>query len=315
MLIGAAIGSIITAGALQFRTPAAEPIEGELHRGQREFVNPLIDCPQMPDSRSVKTNRLQNRLQQTVDKFKSEKKVEAISIGFRDLLHGSNLRINVDEPFAAASLLKVPILITIMQNSLTDPGLLSKKLVYSGSTVGDWVQNQSPAPPMTPGSSYTVEELLRRMIMDSDNSAASMLLNLAPPEEVIQDLRDMGVVLIQKDNDWWISVGEYGSIFRILYNSTFLPANMSNGILKLLSQASLKTGLVSPIGTGIPVAHKFGERRIGNLQQFHDCGIVYFPKSPYLLCVMSRGADLKQLESAIGEISKVVFEEVSNGRD
>lgn len=297
LLVGAAIGGTVTAGILQFRAPAPAPIEGELHLGQREFVNPLIDCPQMPDSRSVKTNRLQSQLKQAIDKLKSEKKVEAISIGFRDLIHGSNLRINVDEPFTAASLLKVPILITIMKNSLTEPELLSRRLNSED------------------GSSSTVEELLRRMIIDSDNDAASTLLNLAPPEEVIQDLRDMGVVLVQKDDDWWISVGEYGSIFRILYNSTFLPPNLSNSILKLLSQTTFKTGLVAPIDVNIPVAHKYGERRAGSLQQLHDCGIVYFPKNPYLLCVMSRGADLKQLEAAVAEISKIVLEEVSNDRD
>ncbi len=40
----------------------------------------------------------------------------------------------------------------------------------------------------------------------------------------------------------------------------------------------------------------------------HDCGIVYYPDSPYLLCVMTRGKDTGQLESIIGKISQITYQ-------
>jgi hypothetical protein len=61
----------------------------------------------------------------------------------------------------------------------------------------------------------------------------------------------------------------------------------------------------------IPVAHKFGERTgfAGGVKQLHDCGIVYYPKNPYLLCIMTRGTDFTKLESTIAAVSKMVYQE------
>ncbi len=314
LIAGALIGAVGMAVWFHYypvHAKAEGEIEGELHLGQSGFINPLIDCPQMPEGRSPKKDQIQKSVSQRIDELQNRKVAEKVSVGYRDLNNGPAFSINVDEPFMAASLLKVPIAIAILKKSLGDTSLMSRKLIYvKPSTLDDWSQAIQIADPMVPGSSYTVEELIRRMLVDSDNEAAAMLLNVAPPLEVIQVLREMGVPLLQKNNDWWISVGEYGSIFRILYNSTFLPESMSNSLLRLLSQAKGPVGLISGIESGITVSHKFGERRSGDLQQFHDCGIIYYPKRPYLLCVMTRGADLKQLETVVADISKIVFEEV-----
>jgi hypothetical protein len=48
------------------------------------------------------------------------------------------------------------------------------------------------------------------------------------------------------------------------------------------------------------------------MQHFHDCGIVYYPKHPYLLCVMTQGQDPETLENAIAEISKFTYTQVKN---
>ena len=60
----------------------------------------------------------------------------------------------------------------------------------------------------------------------------------------------------------------------------------------------------------IPVAHKFGERELPNADQLHDCGIVYVPKHPYLLCVMTRGDSLTNLTTVIAGLSEVVYNDV-----
>jgi hypothetical protein len=62
----------------------------------------------------------------------------------------------------------------------------------------------------------------------------------------------------------------------------------------------------------MPVAHKFGIRDIAGEQekQFHDCGIVYYPKRPYLLCVMTRGNDIQQAIAFIREVSRRVYDQV-----
>ena len=56
----------------------------------------------------------------------------------------------------------------------------------------------------------------------------------------------------------------------------------------------------------------FGEGGyLGMERQLHDCGIIYHPLKPYLLCVMTRGEKIADLENAIRDISKWIFERVN----
>lgn len=59
-------------------------------------------------------------------------------------------------------------------------------------------------------------------------------------------------------------------------------------------------------------AQKFGER-VNSLQEIelHDCGIIYYPKNPYLLCVMTKGNNLDNLKSAIKNIYSIVYQSYS----
>ncbi len=60
------------------------------------------------------------------------------------------------------------------------------------------------------------------------------------------------------------------------------------------------------------VAHKFGERSFldKKTKQLHDCGIVYHPAKPYVLCVMTRGDDFDKLSAVLRSVSALVYQEV-----
>ena len=88
---------------------------------------------------------------------------------------------------------------------------------------------------------------------------------------------------------------------------------MSEKALSYMSEVDFKQGLVAGVPGGIAIAHKFGEKTVGasgEIKQLHDCGIVYYPNNPYLLCVMSRGDSFEYLDDTIREISHIVYEEV-----
>jgi len=56
------------------------------------------------------------------------------------------------------------------------------------------------------------------------------------------------------------------------------------------------------------VSHKFGEGGVmGGERQLQDCGIVYYPGRPYLLCVMAKGTKLENLEKFIKAVSRLVY--------
>jgi hypothetical protein len=50
------------------------------------------------------------------------------------------------------------------------------------------------------------------------------------------------------------------------------------------------------------------------MHQLHDCGIVYFPDNPYIICVMTRGDDVNELAPVVAHISKMVYDEFESRR-
>jgi hypothetical protein len=115
-------------------------------------------------------------------------------------------------------------------------------------------------------------------------------------------------------DDEFLSVQTYESFFRILYNASYLSRNASNWALDILSKSEFETGLIAGVPQTIKVSHKFGEKsdaRDGTVQ-LHDCGIVYYPNKPYLLCVMTKGPNIQLLDNVIAEISRITFSEVDH---
>ncbi|HNW45179.1 MAG TPA: serine hydrolase, partial [Elusimicrobiales bacterium] len=69
-----------------------------------------------------------------------------------------------------------------------------------------------------------------------------------------------------------------------------------------------RNALVAGLPGGVTVSHKFGEGGVmGGERQLQDCGIVYYPGRPYLLCVMAKGTKLENLEKFIKAVSRLVY--------
>ena len=163
-----------------------------------------------------------------------------------------------------------------------------------------------------PNQKYTVDELIRRMIVYSDNMAYNLLNDNVNGSVVMSVYNDLGVDISSAQanpNGNIISVTGYSSFFRILYNSSYLNRDMSEKALKYLSQSVFTQGLVAGVPNDIVVSHKFGERQYLDTgeKQLHDCGIIYDPDTPYLLCVMTRGNNFSNLISTIKNISNMVY--------
>jgi len=86
--------------------------------------------------------------------------------------------------------------------------------------------------------------------------------------------------------------------------------------LEFLSQVEFKEGIVAGVPRDVVVSHKFGERGTAdsNTLQLHDCGIVYYPSNPYLLCVMTRGSDFEKLKEVIKTISATIYREIKKNK-
>jgi len=286
----------------------------QIRSGNGEFTNPLLECDVAQGTINSTKLAFDKKLESLVSEMISsnlDNKLN-ISVYFRDLNNGPVVGINENINFMPASLLKVPVMMSFLKHSERDPSILSKKILYEGKKYNTISQTIIPKEKLVAGKEYTVEELIERMIKYSDNEALALLWPNISSEEYVELYKLFGVnpnsIL---DPNYGITVKEYSRFFRILFNSSFLSQANSEGALKLLSESEFKDGIRKNIPKDIKVASKFGERGLENgTIQIHECGIIYYPKHPYLLCVMTRGEEGVRLIEHITEISDFVFTQI-----
>ena len=291
--------------------------EKEVRQGGYKFISPLLECELQENDSIQKYIPFENRLKEKITTEIIDQNPDIhLSVYFRNLNNGPWFGIDEEKIFAPASLLKVPLMIAYLKEIEDDPRVAQLQFEFKEENENTVSQVVVPASKMELGKSYTVEDLLHRMIVYSDNEAASILISRMPRDKMIKTYAQLGVVDPDTQNlDDFMSVKEYASFFRLLYNSAYLNRNSSEKALELLSQTDYDRGLRAGVDNkDVVIAHKFGERQASeggkNVRQLHDCGIIYYKEYPYLLCVMTRGDDFDKLEKVIARVSELTFDEI-----
>lgn len=282
----------------------------DLSQGYK-FIDPLLFCADrdMEGQTAAFSQKLESTLAQKVNDLKQSGAVTDASVLYRDLSNGPRVSVNGDMQSSPASLLKVPLALSIHRRAEKEPGFLDKKVKMD---ISDQNGGQNfPGPRKAEqGKEYTIHELLDLSLIDSDNNATDLLIMQLSEDELRNSYEDLGIkVPIDAPGSYTINVGVYSSFFRILYNASYLSRDVSEHLLEDLAGSTFSQGIVSGVPEGTKVAHKFGEytTEVGQTQ-LHDCGIVYRTERPYLLCVMTKGKDPQKLAGSIAAISKTVWD-------
>lgn len=278
-----------------------------------KYISPLLYYETPLDENSDFMKNLRGQLQNYITESQNASLAKNVSVYFNLPETSSWTVINDSEKYTPASLLKVPTMIIYYNQTRNDPNILSAKLKFNGGTRND-MENIKPTEDLEKGKSYTIDDLINRMIVDSDNNAKDLLTANINPEEFYGIFDEIGIGRLDyQQTENFMTVKKYASFFRILYNSSYLNRKMSERALELLTKVKFDKGIVAGVGQNIKVAHKFGERSYGNTdeKQLHDCGIIYFPNHPYLLCVMTRGNSFENLQKVIATISSKTYNAVA----
>lgn len=303
--------------------PPALPIMSEYrHLGRVSLINPLLDHTnnQAP---SPAYQAITNETERLIAQLISADSVQAVSMYYQDLETGEWFGVNDEERYVPASLMKVSLLVAYLKFSETEPQVLNETIVNDGRYTSQ--ANVPPAQRLALNREYTIAELLERMIADSNNEAQFLLsdyLEQRIPQNIRERLVYESTLLIpasyERGEGFDLTVRDYASIFRILYNATYLNESLSEQALALLSKSSYDSGIVNGLPPDIITANKFGfknDAEIAETMQFHDCGIIYAEPSPYILCIMTKTNDPVRAQMAVSEISKLVYERIIASRD
>ncbi len=288
-----------------------------------QFIKPLLDVSYVSQEDSLKQFPLLASIKKEVESEIGKHPDVKVGFYFNDLNNAGWFGVNEDEKFIPASLLKLPMLISYYKLRETETDLFDKTILIKGSDLNP-NRNVAENSPIVPEKMYTVRELLNAMIVDSDNNALDVLYQYK--KDSLRDIfSDLKAPLPDNKKDIaltdFLSPKDMSKFYLVLYNASYLTKKDSEEALRLLSEVKYQSGLVAGVPREVTVSHKYGEREvtIGNgtvANEFHDCGIIYYTKSPYKICIMTKGEGLTKEKSSqiISSLSKIVYQGVATGK-
>lgn len=280
-------------------------------QGQYKYINPLLECEQAQNLGRKYYKPTFDTVKEIINDYENKGMATEVGVYFRDLNNGPWYAFNEDALFEPASMFKLPLLVSLYKKREIDHEFFDQKVSIVADK--DDMQNIKPSASAQVGMSYTVRELIQYMMKYSDNTAAETLFSLLDPKYMTTIFSEIGMTTKKgAEGRFVITVRDYSSIYRFLFNGSYLSRSDSEEILELLTQTEFNNGLRKFIPSQISIAHKFGERQLQDLQgnnmyQLHDCGIVYYPRRPFLLCVMTKGSDPNVLVKVIQDISRSIY--------
>lgn len=230
---------------------------------------------------------LKSSLKERIASFKGRP-----SIIIKDLDTGWEIDFNKDELIPAASLVKLPIMLSCFwaaQDKKINLGdnvyLAASEKVEGSKALGD-----KPA-----GSVFTPEELIEPMITQSDNTAANLLIDYIGFDTLHTYFKKLGLKntnIARKMMDFkerregvenYTTAEDMAFVLERLYYSNFLNPELSKKSLLILGQQKINDRIPRELPKEeIFIAHKTGlERHV-----CHDVGIVFTRKGNFLICVL-----------------------------
>lgn len=228
-----------------------------------------------------------------------------ISVYFEFLNTGANISINKDQNFFPASLLKLPLAMTAVKKIEKGDWKWESRLVVMASDKDNRFGNLYEKPI---GTTMTIEELVKEMLSNSDNTAYFMILRNLEPDEFLKTQESLGLRDFFSE-DGKISAKNYSVILRALYEASYLNAENSQKLLDFMAKSPFTGYLSSGLPHDIIFAHKIG---LNEEESVHlDAGIVYSKARPYFLIAMINTSDKKYAEAKMKEISEKTYNFVS----
>lgn len=211
---------------------------------------------------------------------------------------------------ASASMIKLVVLAALLDKVAAGEIDLAAQVEVTSS---DIVSGTGTVQDDGPGT-YELQELARRMIADSDNTATNVIVNLIGMDAVNEEASKLGLtgtVMARKMMD--VVAADQGmrnrmtsddaaTVLNLIATGKLVNEQMSELAMNFLLKQTINAGLTDAIPAGVQVAHKTGEL----IQAEHDGGIV-LAAHPYVLVVMTEGIDNYLGVSVIADVSRAVY--------
>ena len=272
-----------------------------------------------------------------------------IGVAATELATGRHIGYREDQLFPTASVIKLPLLVTLYEDAIAKRIDLSERVTYHGDTK---VAGSGVLQYLDDGLNPTLRDLSVLMMSVSDNTATDLLFDRVgkarieatmerlglPSIRVPFDIREMLMELVDMDHAkpggyeelrrlLRISAGSGGRsmipdladratpadlcrLLELIESRSILDADACTAIIELMKRIQAATRIPGLLPKRTVVAHKTGSyRRLRN-----DVGIVYAPNGPYVIALFARelAKDNIDDDGALARISLAVYEEFAD---
>lgn len=245
------------------------------------------------------------------DNLKNETAPWGDSFGmyFEYLPTGTSININGTNEFHAASLFKTPIVMAYYHTrerlKKTDDPEITLRPEDLDNQFGDlWKK----------GAGYKIKasEAVRLALEESDNTAAKALVPYIGSVDFEAVYQGLDIDLNVDKEGAILTPKSYSSIFKALYFSAVLSKDSSQEILDHLGHSKFPDKIEAGVPDNITIAHKIGDfvDKSGN-EAFTDCGIIYYTRRPYMLCMVSKTNE-QIAKERMQDISKMIYDFISS---
>lgn len=250
---------------------------------------------------------LRSELHRLVSAFPASSAVEIL-----DLSTNFSVSYNAGASMPAASTIKVPVMVEVFHQLEAGKFDLQRRveLLPRDKDYGSGDLCDEPV-----GTTWTVSDLLSKMIDISDNTATNMLIRLVGLRNINRTMYQLGLERTHLTQDvrtsnWAVrqtlrsSPADMVRLLSLMARRKLVDEWSSNQMISILEEDQINTLLPEPLPDDIPIAHKTGSF----FDTLNDVGIVYASDAPYVIAVMT--THLPSLDigrSFIRSLSKLTF--------
>jgi len=224
------------------------------------------------------------------------------SVYVQDLSTGQSMGIDPDAAYDAASTIKLPLILYLYEQAAQGKVDLNTKVTY---TQADYEQGSGILQAQPVGSQYTLRDLARLAIENSDNVARNMIQDYVGYDNLIAFMQSLGgQVTYQVNGDTYTSAADMAKYLGALLVFRDQNPDLGNEILYYMEHSVYDpSGLPQELPSGVVVAHKMGALN----DKWHDVGIVFAGDRPYLITVFSQNGWEDASLQTIADVSRIVY--------
>lgn len=229
---------------------------------------------------------------------------------------------NKEESFYAASVIKLPIMAATYAKAEWDKLALGEYMIIERE---DIVGGAGVLQHMSPGTEISIYDLLMLMIIQSDNTATNMIIDLVGTDEIQRTIEELGMgnssfynklmtVPVDPPGRNMITAADIALLLKKFVKGQYLSSYACEQMIEIMKKQQIRNGLsayLPPISTNLigvrpewEVASKTGN--VTGIQ--HDVGIFYVGNRTISVTVLSRDCDRLIALDTIANMGKSVYD-------